>query len=57
MTDDEYIANIPNLSNDEIIDSLKSCGHDRYYNKFYYPIVDEIKKRLETGEQKCERMT
>ena len=46
MSDKEYVANIPNLSNKKLIDGLEWCGHDSYYNVMYYPIVKEIKKRL-----------
>lgn len=46
MSDEEYVANIPNLSNKKLIDGLEWCGHDNYYNVMYYPIVEEIKKRL-----------
>ena len=46
MNDEEYVANIPNLSNEDLLAGLISCGHDGYYNVLYYPIINEIKKRL-----------
>jgi hypothetical protein len=52
MSDEEYVANIPNLSNEKLIDGLISCGHDSYYNVMYYPIVDEIRKRLSKERKK-----
>lgn len=52
MSDKEYVANIPNLSNKKLIDGLESCGHDNYYNVMYYPILKEIKKRLSKERKK-----
>lgn len=58
MNDEEYVANIPNLSNKDLIAGLISCGHDNYYNVMYYPIIEEIKKRLskEWKKGKCTKI-
>ena len=46
MTDEEFLANLGNIDNEKLIQSLQSCGHDGYYNDLYYPIIEEIKRRL-----------
>ena len=46
MTDKEWIDKVKSMSNAKLIDTLKYCGHDGYYNNLYYPIVAEIKRRL-----------
>ena len=46
MTDEEWIKNIKNISDQELIEELDNCGHDGYYNDLYYSVVDEIKRRL-----------
>ena len=48
MTDQEYVDYLDVLTNDDLIEELKYCGHDPYYNDMYYPILDEIKKRMST---------
>ena len=46
MTDEEFVANLRNIDNEKLIQSLQNCGHDGYYNDLYYPIIEEIKRRL-----------
>lgn len=46
MSDEEFLANLGNIDNEKLIQSLQSCGHDGYYNDLYYPIIEEIKRRL-----------
>ena len=46
MTNDEYIAKIKTVSNEELIKTLDYCGHDGYYNEIYYPTLEELCKRL-----------
>ena len=46
MNDEEFLANLQNIDNEKLIQSLQSCGHDGYYNDLYYPIIEEIKRRL-----------
>lgn len=51
MTDDEWIKNIPNLTNEDLIDELDYCGYDNYYSKIREPIVAEIVKRLNATDE------
>lgn len=46
MSDEEFLANLKNIDNEKLIQSLQNCGHDGYYNDLYYPIIEEIKRRL-----------
>lgn len=46
MSDEEFLANLGNIDNEKLIQSLGNCGHDGYYNDLYYPIIEEIKRRL-----------
>lgn len=46
ISDEEFLANLKNIDNEKLIQSLQSCGHDGYYNDLYYPIIEEIKRRL-----------
>lgn len=46
MTDKEWIEQIKNVSDKELMEHLEWCGHDGYYSDLYYPIVKEIKRRL-----------
>ena len=61
MSDEEYIsveeflANLRNIDNEKLIQSLQNCGHDGYYNDLYYPIIEEIKRRLSSTSAESER--
>lgn len=55
MSDEEFLANLQNIDNGKLIQSLKSCGHDGYYNDLYYPIIKEIKRRLSSTSAVSER--
>ena len=46
MTDTEWIADIKNVSNKELMDKLLSCGHDHYYEDIYRAVITEIKRRV-----------
>ena len=46
ISDEEFLAKLQNIDNEKLIQSLQSCGHDGYYNDLYYPIIEEIKRRL-----------
>lgn len=46
ISDEEFLANLQKIDNEKLIQSLQSCGHDGYYNDLYYPIIEEIKRRL-----------
>jgi len=46
ITDEEFLTNLQNIDNEKLIEFLENCGHDGYYNDLYYPIIEEIKKRL-----------
>ena len=46
MTDKEWLEEIKTMSNEELIEELEYCGHDGYYNSTYYPIIEELKRRL-----------
>ena len=52
MTDQEYVDYLDVLTNDDLIEELKYCGHDSYYNDMYYSILDEIKKRMSAKEKR-----
>ena len=57
MNDEEFLANLKNIDNKKLIQSLQSCGHDGYYNDLYYPIIKEIKRRLSSTSAVSERKT
>lgn len=58
MSDEEFLANLQNIDNEKLIQSLQNCGHDGYYNDLYYPIIEEIKRRLSLSPSaEPERMT
>jgi hypothetical protein len=42
----EWVSTIQNVSNKELMEALENCGHDGYYNVLYYPIIEELKRRL-----------
>ena len=42
MTKKEFAT----LSNIELLKKLEWCGHDGYYNDIYYPILEELCRRL-----------
>lgn len=46
MTNKEFIQNLPNLTNEALIEELVDCGCDMYYVGLYKAIVGEIKHRL-----------
>ena len=52
MTEKEYVDYLDVLTNDDLIEELKYCGHDSYYNDMYYSILDEIKKRMSAKEKR-----
>ena len=55
MSDEEFLANLKNIDNKKLIQSLQNCGHDGYYNSLYYPIIEEIKRRLSSTSAEQER--
>ena len=55
MSDEEFLANLQNIDNEKLIQSLQNCGHDGYYNDLYYPIMEEIKRRLSSTSAEPER--
>lgn len=55
MSDEEFLANLKNIDNEKLIQSLKSCGHDGYYSDLYYLIIEEIKRRLESPSTEQEQ--
>ena len=55
MTDAELIANICNISNDELIDTLIYIGCDGYYADIYDATINELKKRLSSIESQHKR--
>lgn len=55
ISDKEFLANLRNIDNEKLIQSLQNCGHDGYYNDLYYPIVKEIKRRLSSTSAVSER--
>lgn len=56
MSDEEFLANLKNIDSEKLIQSLQSCGHDGYYNSLYYPIIEEIKRRLSSTSAEQERV-
>lgn len=46
MTDDEYVKNISNISNEELFDNLEDIGHDMYYDRIWKATIKELKRRL-----------
>lgn len=56
ISDEEFLANLQNIDNEKLIQSLQSCGHDGYYNDLYYPIIEEIKRRLSSTSAEQERV-
>jgi len=52
MTDKEYIAQINQVSNEELIKKLEYCGHDGYYNDIYYAVIKELCQRLKVNYNK-----
>ena len=34
------------ISNTELLKKLEWCGHDGYYNDVYYPVLEELCRRL-----------
>lgn len=46
MSDKELKASIPSMSNAQLIELLRSCGRDPYYNDFWELSIAEIEKRL-----------
>lgn len=55
ISDEEFLANLQNIDNEKLIQSLQNCGHDGYYNYLYYPIIEEIKRRLSSTSAMSER--
>lgn len=51
LTDDEFLKQLGKLSNKDLMESLEHCGHDGYYSKLYYPIMEEVRKRLKELEE------
>ena len=46
MSDKEWLEQIKSVSDKELMEHLEWCGHDKYYNDLYKPIIKEIKRRL-----------
>ena len=46
MTDKEYLENLKNLSNRELIEQLEYCDCDTYYRDLWEAIIKELKRRV-----------
>lgn len=46
MTDKEFVENITTVSNEELFRVLDLIGCDGYYKDIYYPVIEELKRRL-----------
>lgn len=46
MTDKEFIANITTIDSEELLKTLEYIGCDGYYKDIYYPVINELKRRL-----------
>jgi hypothetical protein len=51
MTGKEFIENIGTVSTEKILDTLEFIGCDGYYKDFYYPAIEELRRRM-TNENK-----
>lgn len=46
MTDKEWIANISNISSEELFNQLENIGCDGYYKERWDAIIEELKTRI-----------
>ena len=51
MSDEEWIKNLPNFTNERLIKALNYFGCDPYYADLWSEVLEEIKKRLDGGEE------
>ena len=54
MTDKEFVENIGTIATEELLDTLAYIGCDVYYKDFYFPTIEELKRRI-TNEDKLNR--
>lgn len=50
MTDKEWIANISNVSSEELFDELENIGCDGYYKERWDATIEELRKRVFEGD-------
>ena len=56
MTQEEETRYMQSLTNEELIDCLRWCGHDPYYNEDYEYTIKEIERRLKGGKRNAAEM-
>ena len=46
MTDKEFLANITTIESEKLLKFLENIGCDGYYKNLYYPVIEELRRRL-----------
>ena len=46
MTDKEFVENIGIVETEKLLNTLEYIGCDGYYKDIYYPVIEELRRRL-----------